>query len=188
MHRQPLPIRTPRRNRPPNQVALANLRIRVRERDPAGGALRGEAANSRRAGGKDDDGVFGVLYEMDAADEEILDGYEGVDTCSAGSGSGSGAPREVLRPREQGDGCYNKWFVRAKVVTWLDGGYRVRNGLPGEGGEVKVLVYVDEERVEMGSPKDEYVPRMNRAIREAVELGFPGDWAEEVMRPFIPLN
>ncbi|KKK16983.1 hypothetical protein AOCH_004722 [Aspergillus ochraceoroseus] len=72
--------------------------------------------------GKDDDGVFGVLYEMDAADEEILDGYEGVDTCSAGSGSGSGAPREVLRPREQGDGCYNKWFVRAKVVTWLDGG------------------------------------------------------------------
>ena len=53
---------------------------------------------------------------------------------------------------------------------------------------VPVLVYVDEKRVRNGPPKAEYVPRMNRAIRESVALGLPAKWAEEVMRPAIPLN
>jgi hypothetical protein len=70
----------------------------------------------------------------------------------------------------------------------LDEEYRARNEFEGEEGEVKVLVYIDERRVRVGNPKAEYIPRMKRAIREATELGFPEDWAEEVMRPSIPLN
>ncbi|KAL3445938.1 hypothetical protein BJX65DRAFT_136240 [Aspergillus insuetus] len=134
-------------------------------------------------------GVYGVLYEMAAADEGVLDGYEGVDECAPDTLEGKRVPRDV-RPTEQGDGLYNKWYVGARIVEWLDEGYRERNGLAGVGvgGKVRVLVYIDESRVRVAIPKDEYIPRMNRAIREAVELGFPADWAEEVMRPSIPLQ
>ncbi|KAL4994419.1 hypothetical protein BDV10DRAFT_176871 [Aspergillus recurvatus] len=132
-------------------------------------------------------GVYGVLYEMSAEDEMVLDWYEGVHHLAGDSTEGEKVLLEN-RPKEQGDGDYNKWYVDARVVEWLDEGYRERNGLQGIGGEVRVLVYVDELRVKVGKPKEEYIPRMNRAIREAVELGFPEDWAEEVMRPSIPLE
>ncbi|KAL4875502.1 hypothetical protein BJY04DRAFT_223964 [Aspergillus karnatakaensis] len=132
-------------------------------------------------------GVYGVLYEMSGPDERVLDGYEGVDheVGFPPPESKVKVPVEV-RPREQGAGLYNKWYVDARVVEWLDEGYRERTGFAGVGGEVRVLVYVDEERVRVAAPKDEYVPRMNRAIREAVGLGFPGDWVERVMRRAIP--
>lgn len=132
-------------------------------------------------------GVYGVLYEMSQEDEKLLDGYEGVDQCSGLPLPGSGVPARI-RPREQGDGEYNKWYVGARVVKWLDEGYRERNGFEREGGEINVLVYIDEERVKLGKPNDEYIPRMNRAINESVNLGFPEDWAEEVMRRSIPLD
>ncbi|KAL4801908.1 hypothetical protein BDV18DRAFT_164420 [Aspergillus unguis] len=141
-------------------------------------------------------GVYGVLYEMSEADERVLDGYEGVDHESQPSKwgwgdkfrrapDGEGVPGE-LRPREQGAGLYNKWYVDARVVGWLDEDYRRRKGFEGVGGNVRVLVYIDELRVRVDAPKEEYIPRMNRAIREAVKLGFPEDWAEAVMRPAIP--
>lgn len=142
-------------------------------------------------------GVYGVLYEMSDGDERVLDGYEGVDHGSApskwrdedgfdekGGGEGEGVPPGI-RPREQGAGLYSKWYLGARVVKWLDEGYKEANGLEGEGVEVRVLVYVDELRVRVDTPKEEYIPRMNRAIRESVELGLPEDWAEKVMRPAI---
>ncbi|KAL2824753.1 hypothetical protein BDW59DRAFT_147018 [Aspergillus cavernicola] len=161
--------------------------LRVGNQISAGAAAVPESVSGEIPGG----GVFGVLYEMSQADERVLDGYEGVDHCSSlvgsSTGEGGGSVPASIRPREQGAGEYNKWYVRARVVKWLDEGYRARNGLEGEGGEARVLVYVDEMRVKLGDPKDEYIPRMNRAIKEAVQLGFPGDWAARVMRPSIPL-
>lgn len=131
-----------------------------------------------------EDAVYGVLYDMHPRDEELLDGFEGVDK-RAPLGSLEGPGREI-RPREQGSGEYNKWFLDAEVVSWLDGtageGDRVKGGTE----KVKVLVYVDEESVDVGVPKKEYIGRMNRGIREAIQLGFPVDWTEEVMRRFIP--
>ncbi|OQD83158.1 hypothetical protein PENANT_c018G01464 [Penicillium antarcticum] len=50
--------------------------------------------------------VYGVLYEMDLGDEAILDTYEGVD-IDAGKSTGEWVGVDV-RPREQGDGSYNK--------------------------------------------------------------------------------
>ncbi|KAL2808511.1 hypothetical protein BJX63DRAFT_436029 [Aspergillus granulosus] len=147
----------------------------------------GDAVPESKAPSIPEGGVFGVLYEMDVEDEGVLDGYEGVDQCAPDTTEGKRIPRNV-RPTEQGNGDYNKWYVGARVVEWLDEGYRERNGFVGAGGEVKVLIYIDELRVRVGIPKDEYIPRMNRAIRDAVELGFPEDWAEEVMRPSIPLQ
>jgi len=112
---------------------------------------------------------------MDVGDERILDGYEGVDT-HAESADGIFVDVDV-RQREQGDGSYNKWFVQADVVKWFDG--------EGE-AEVKVLVYVDENCVKVAKPKFEYIARMNRGIRESVELGMPRQWVDEVIRGFIP--
>lgn len=159
---------------------------------------------------EDDDGVYGVLYDMTPADELLLDGYEGVDHAAPpsagnvgptpGSGSGSG-PSKAVRPKSQGVGSYNKWYVPAVVAKWLDDGQRrIRSTTTtmttanlgseqaaGGGGEIQtVLVYVDEERVRIGPPKPEYIGRMERGIREAEALGLPSGWVEGVMRRFLP--
>ncbi|KAE8133955.1 hypothetical protein BDV38DRAFT_172639 [Aspergillus pseudotamarii] len=131
----------------------------------------------------DDDAVYGVLYEMDIEDERLLDGYEGIDWSALPSRATHKVPAHI-RPTEQGHGDYNKWYVPATVTMWLDEGQKKRR----EHGVIETLVYVDEERVRVGPPKDEYIPRMNRAIREAESLGFPKKWADEVMRKSIPLN
>ncbi|KAL7657657.1 hypothetical protein M752DRAFT_18689 [Aspergillus phoenicis ATCC 13157] len=134
-------------------------------------------------GGADEDAVYGVLYDMGDDDEKILDGFEGVDYSAPDAEViNMEDGRMMVREKEQGHGCYNKWVVEAEVVKWLG----EKDGDKAE--TVPVLVYVDEKRVRNGPPKAEYVPRMNRAIRESVALGLPAKWAEEVMRPAIPLN
>lgn len=139
-----------------------------------------------------EDTVFGVLYEMDIGDERILDGYEGIDHEAEVVKPGGGEGIDVdIRPREQGEGDYNKWYVDAGVVRWLDEdakGVSVdEDDEQGKGKEkVRVLVYVDEERVVVSKPNAEYIPRMNRAMREAEELGVSGRWLEDVLRRFIP--
>lgn len=131
----------------------------------------------------EEDTVYGVLYEMDIQDERLLDGYEGVDHSALPSRATHNVPAHI-RPTEQGYGDYNKWYVPATVTVWLDEKQKEQR----EGGVIETLVYVDEERVKLGPPRDEYIPRMNRAIREAETLGFPKKWADEVMRKSIPLN
>ncbi|KAB8070646.1 hypothetical protein BDV29DRAFT_180642 [Aspergillus leporis] len=131
----------------------------------------------------DEDTVYGVLYEMDPRDERLLDGYEGVDHSSLPSRATHKVPAHI-RPTEQGRGEYNKWYVTATVTVWLDEEQRKRR----KGNPIETLVYVDEERVKLGPPRDEYIPRMNRAIREAESLGFPKKWADGVMRKSIPLH
>lgn len=57
----------------------------------------------------------------------------------------------------------------------------------GEKGVVRTgLVYVDEERVVEGRPREEYVGRMNRGIRDAVERGVPVRYVGNYLRRFIP--
>ncbi|EED12614.1 conserved hypothetical protein [Talaromyces stipitatus ATCC 10500] len=121
--------------------------------------------------GRQSDVVFGVLYEMTPEDEYLLDGYEGVDHSAPASQYGNKIPT-AIRPREQDNGAYNKWYVPAKVTKWL---------VTEEGQEedVTVLVYVDEKRVTVGPPKFE-------AIKESLELGMPRSWVESVMRKAIP--
>lgn len=125
-----------------------------------------------------EDAVFGLLYDMTPEDEYLLDGYEGVDHRSPRTSPHSPIdPR--IRPREQGDGDYNKWYVPATITKWL-----------GDAGErekaITVLVYVDEQHVRLGPPKHEYIGRMNRGIRESVALGLPKDWVDDVIRKAIP--
>lgn len=132
-----------------------------------------------------EDAVYGILYEMDSGDERILDGYEGIDHC-AEEADGIGQVGVDVRPREQAEGAYNKWYVSAEVVQWIDDGEHPLK--TASGGQVPVLVYVDEERLIVGPPKKSYTPRMNRAIREAAEVGVSKRWLDEVLRKFIPLE
>lgn len=132
----------------------------------------------------EEDTVFGVLYEMDEADETLLDGYEGVDVQAPPSRQAEKVPVAV-RPKEQARGSYNKWYVPATVVQWLDEEQRRRWE---NGPQTTTLVYVDEENVRVDQPKAEYIPRMNRAMTEAESIGFPKKWVDEVMRNFIPPN
>ncbi|CAL5869317.1 uncharacterized protein PFLUO_LOCUS3545 [Penicillium psychrofluorescens] len=141
---------------------------------------------------EEDEEVYGVLYAMHPLDEEELDMYEGVDhdaasleglecateTTSEEAKNGHGG-YGTIRPRAQGDGCYNKWYVDAQIVRWL---------VPSREEEktVRVLVYVDEQRVREGPPKTEYIGRMNRGVRESERLGLPAQWVESTMRRFIP--
>lgn len=159
-----------------------------------------------------EDAVFGVLYEMSAEDERLLDGYEGVDhwarkVAVVGDGDedhlvmadGQGQQKEKtrvidqkIRPSEQGTGSYNKWYFPATVIKWLNKKQKGRRtsseseSLPPLDQIQQVLIYVDEEGVLIGPPRTEYIFRMNRAIRESLALGMPEDWVESVIRPFIP--
>lgn len=54
--------------------------------------------------------VYGIIYAMTPSDEGLLDGYEGVDYSSDRTSStcSIGKQKSVTRPREQGNGAYNK--------------------------------------------------------------------------------
>jgi hypothetical protein len=119
--------------------------------------------------------VYGILYDLSAEDEWLLDGYEGVDHQAP---AGQGHISRSTRPREQGRVDYEKWYVPARVEKWF--------GEVDGPGTVTVLLYVDEESTRKGAPKAEYIPRMNRGIEEATALGLPVAWTDTVIRMFIP--
>ncbi|KAL7898494.1 hypothetical protein HDV63DRAFT_373910 [Trichoderma sp. SZMC 28014] len=106
--------------------------------------------------------VYGMLYLLPTEDEERLDRYEGVPWA------------------------YEKLYLEADWVSHTEavstsGGTHVREELT----PVKVLVYVDRKRVRAGEPKEEYVERMERGIRDAVEnWGMSEEYADRVMRRF----
>ncbi|RMJ20741.1 hypothetical protein PHISP_08388 [Aspergillus sp. HF37] len=143
-----------------------------------------ELEEDEEGGGGGGGGVYGVLYEMHPADEILLDGYEGVDHGAPVCEAKGQIPAE-MRPRAQGLGEYNKWYVPAVVTRWLDG---TGPGLGLGPREILALVYVDERSVRPAAPKKEYIARMNRGIGEAQELGFPREWVQRVMRRFIPAD
>ena len=54
------------------------------------------------------------------------------------------------------------------------------------GSVVQGLVYVDEERTEEAEPREEYIHRMNMAIKDGATRGFPRWYIDKHMRRFIP--
>lgn len=106
--------------------------------------------------------VWGLLYAMseDGVDEVALDRYEGVAT-----------------------GAYDKLDLEVEM-------FDVRSDVDGKGAVIvqgiakaeKVLVYVNRRMTEDGKAKKEYVGRMNRGIKDAVERGVPREYVEKWMR------
>jgi gamma-glutamylcyclotransferase len=50
------------------------------------------------------------------------------------------------------------------------------------------LVYVCDLLITEGIVKEEYIVRMNHAIKDAEEKGIPKEYVMKYLRPFIPLN
>lgn len=107
----------------------------------------------------DGEGVWGMLYLLPPRDEESLDKCEGVPWA------------------------YDKSVLE---VRWVLDDWKKTP----EGGEqtVRALVYVDEQRKEEGKPREEYVGRMQRGIKDAVDWGVGEEYVERVMRPALALD
>jgi gamma-glutamylcyclotransferase len=116
--------------------------------------------------------VWGIVWELDAADLAALDRKEGqaykhrllwVDFCDHG----------------------NAWPVQtfdepSKVVGADRSRFSFNNNLPRR---AKMLVYVDPTNILPGKPTDEYKYRIERGIRAATALGVSSKW--KVVRAFI---
>lgn len=136
-------------------------------------------ANIKSSPHTSDNEVQGVLYAMHPSDIAILDTYEGVDPDAPVS-----SPPSISRPTEQGRGRHNKVYLDVEIVRWLvdeHGDYEDGKGT----GTVRALVYVDEGDIEEGVVRDNYVGRMNRGVREAVELGLSEEWVKKVVRRWV---
>jgi gamma-glutamylcyclotransferase len=118
----------------------------------------------------DGDAVWGLVYSLNKEDKRKLDRNEGVPVaytkedlrCAFWS---AGAPSPPL-PLSQ----------HAKIDTTS----------PPTSTTQTMLVYIDRKRITPDEPRKEYVYRMNQGIADAVKLGMPEKYVEDVMRVFIP--
>jgi hypothetical protein len=122
--------------------------------------------------------VHGLVYELNDDDEARLDRSEG----TASGAYAKALLGVVLHPAPRG------WQLKTTTAA-AEGGLR---GWPGGDAERSarvvegVLVYLSEQFVRRGSPRDEYVDRMNTGMRDAVMLGVPEAYFENVVRASIP--
>jgi gamma-glutamylcyclotransferase len=107
--------------------------------------------------------VYGLVYTLTPADEARLDVNEGVPVAYT---------KETLPCAFWKADSEN----RGKVDV---------DAPPTEEAK-EMLVYIDRKRMEPAEPKGEYVVRMNKGIVDAVKMGVPKDYVDEVMRRFIP--
>ncbi|KAI1091575.1 hypothetical protein F5B19DRAFT_260129 [Rostrohypoxylon terebratum] len=102
-------------------------------------------------------GVWGVVYRLHEEDEYILDICEGVPWA------------------------YEKRYLHVNLFP------HPNSGETDKMKTVRVLVYIDFQRVTPSEPRIEYVDRMNRGIKDAMERwGLPYTYVNAIMRPYIP--
>ncbi|CBX90669.1 hypothetical protein LEMA_P057030.1 [Plenodomus lingam JN3] len=104
--------------------------------------------------------VFGLVYSLSPCDEARLDRNEGVP---------------VAYTKEKLECDFWKGTTETKVDT---------KGPADE--KVKMLVYIDRQRTAPDEPREEYIYRMNQGITDAVKMGVPKEYVNEVMRKYIP--
>lgn len=116
-----------------------------------------------------DNVVYGMVYSLTEDDEKKLDRNEGVPVAYT---------KEMLE-------C--DFWSAGEPTRPLDEHEKIDVGKPVM--EMReMLVYIDQQRVRPDVPRKEYVYRMNQGINNAVKLGVPEEYVEEVMRKFIPAD
>jgi gamma-glutamylcyclotransferase len=113
--------------------------------------------------------VFGMVYSLNEEDEKKLDKNEGVPVAYT---------KESLR-------C--DFWSAGKPTHPMDKHSKVEVSEPPSTTQ-DMLVYIDRQRVTPDGPRKEYVYRMNRGIDDALELGVPKNYVDEVMRKYIPAD
>jgi gamma-glutamylcyclotransferase len=106
--------------------------------------------------------VWGMVYALTSSDVKRLDKNEGVPYAYT---------KEILD--------IDFWSSNAEDPT---SSIEV-NAVPEKRD---MLVYIDRKRTVDDEPKDEYIYRMNKGITDALKVGIPSSYVENVMRKFIP--
>ncbi len=131
--------------------------------------------------------VHGLVYELGPGDEDRLDQSEGVST-GAYSKARLSVVLHAAKPALQ---LPTRRLVKeggpvsAMRAVWRRLGH-ASTSEPAAYLEADVLVYLSEDYVQRGVVREEYIDRMNQGIHDAVDLGVPADFFENVVRPWIP--
>ncbi|GJN66652.1 hypothetical protein PLICBS_000671 [Purpureocillium lilacinum] len=134
---------------------------------PSPGGSGGEGSSSSSSSNKKA-GVYGLLYLLPPQDEARLDGYEGVPWAY-----------------ERMHCDYLRWATPPPLEGTGDGDGEGTGEAAAADEPVRALVYVDRQRVTEGTPREEYVGRMEEGIRDAVwNWGLDEAYADRVMRRF----
>jgi gamma-glutamylcyclotransferase len=106
--------------------------------------------------------VYGLVYSLQPEDEARLDVNEGVPYA------------------------YTKEWLE---VEFWSGNLDVNDGkvdLSQKPEKLRMLVYIDRNRLTDDKPKEEYIYRMNMGIKDAIHVGVPENYIQKNLRPFIP--
>ena len=114
------------------------------------------------------DQVWGLIYTLTTSDEAALDRNEGVPYCYE---------KELHKVR--------LWSAKNISSKTEEERGRLGEG-DGDGLMEEMLVYIDHERTSPARPKQEYIYRMNRGVEDALEVGVPKEYVDDVIRKFIP--
>ncbi|KAL8703743.1 MAG: hypothetical protein Q9201_003089 [Fulgogasparrea decipioides] len=113
--------------------------------------------------GNPSDVVYGLVYTLDEDDEDKLDFNEGVPYA------------------------YTKEQISMDFWSLASGGkVDLASGICPGAVKKELLVYIDRKRVKDARPKAEYVHRINMGVRDAVKIGMPQKYVDDVIRKFIP--
>ncbi|KAF2684365.1 hypothetical protein K458DRAFT_30851 [Lentithecium fluviatile CBS 122367] len=104
--------------------------------------------------------VYGLVYALTPTDESRLDVNEGVPIA------------------------YTKEHLPCDFWSCSDSSPVDVGKKPTETKDM--LVYIDRNRTTPSEPKEEYIYRMNCGIDDAIAMGLPSEYVEQVMRKFIP--
>jgi gamma-glutamylcyclotransferase len=142
---------------------------------PLADSLHGGDTTQTGEAADEDKVVYGVLYILDADDEEFLDRCEGV-------------PEVYGKEMWDVEIVKWRWPQSSSVAATVGLGFADDAGdEDGERKKMSMLVYVDRDSIEPSKPQKEYIGRMNRGIQEATEeWGLPKTYVDKVMRKYIP--
>jgi len=115
----------------------------------------------------ENDIVYGSVFSLAPADEEKLDGFEGV-------------PVNYVKEH---------WAVEFSPKDRPENEIGKKGNRPLQAsvaGSLDTLVYIDRKRQEESTPNAEYIPRMNHAIADGIACGIPKSYMDRYLRPFIP--
>ncbi|KAI4182355.1 MAG: hypothetical protein L6R41_006025 [Letrouitia leprolyta] len=113
--------------------------------------------------------VFGHVYRLTSADEVKLDKNEGTHLV----------PPAYTTERMEAE----VWIFHSQ-----EGLMDVEDVGQSGSGKRELFVYIDRMRATGGTPKEEYVERMNMGIADALKKGVPKRYITEVLRRYIPEN
>ncbi len=91
----------------------------------------------------------------------------------------------TLNAYEGSPDIYQRQIVDIEVKS---GPGEVINAPGNNVGENKImaLIYIDNNNTTEGDPKEEYIGRMNEAIKDALKEGVPESYVQKYLRKFIP--